>query len=99
MIDYTTRRADAAAMYQQGLENVKNNPEPEGQKFPVGSRVKINKDLGASMSHFKSDVTATVEYTYAHAYGGHDVKSYSLYIDDHGSVAWYREDQLTLIEE
>ena len=84
--------------YEQGLENVKSLPEPDGQKFPVGSRVYIQKDLGSAMSHFRSGCWATVEYTYAHAYGGNDINSYSLIIDDHGSSAWYEEYQLHLEE-
>ena len=79
------------------LRKVKETPDPDGQKFPRGSRVRIADDLGVSMSHFKSGVDATVEYVHAHAYGGSDVKSYSLNIDDCGSVAWYYESQLSAI--
>ena len=49
------------------------------------------------MSHFRSGVLATVKYTYAHAYGGDDVTSYCLDIDDYGKVSWYEEHQLTKI--
>ena len=98
MKDYKERLAEAHGMHKLGLRKVQHNQEPEGQKFPVGSRVHIAKDLGGSMSHFKSDCDATVEYVYAHAYGGDDIKSYSLNIDNHGSSAWYEEWQLTLIE-
>ncbi|MFM6946071.1 MAG: hypothetical protein ACKOWW_02945 [Flavobacteriales bacterium] len=97
MLDYETRAADARAMYQAGMNRVAETPEPKGQKFPCGSRVRIADDLGPSMSHFESGVEATVEYVYAHAYGGGDVKSYSLNIDGRGSVAWYYEHQLTAI--
>ena len=89
----------AKGYYKQGLANVANNPMPEGQKFPVGARVRIVKDLGEYMPHFPSDSLATVEYTYAHAYGGKDVKSYSLIVDGIGSVAWYYEHQLELIDQ
>jgi hypothetical protein len=85
------------ACHQQGLDRVKNTPEPEGQKFHVGARVHIASDLGIAMEHFTSGVDATVEYVYAHAYQGSDVKSYSLNING-GSNAWYKEGQLTLIE-
>ena len=47
------------------------------------------------MSHFESGVNATVRYTYAHAYGGDDVKSYCLDVDGRGEVSWYKEWQLT----
>ena len=73
--------------YEQGKINVKNDPEPEGQKFDVGSRVRI----------FTRSANATVLHTYAHAYGGSDAKSYCLDIDGKGSSAWYKESQLTQI--
>ena len=97
MRTYEERFAEAQGYYKSGLQNVMNKPEPEGQKFPVGSRVHIAKDLGNSMSHFNSDCDAIVEYVYAHAFGGSDIKSYSLIIDDYGSVAWYHEWQLTAL--
>lgn len=92
MLSYKEREANG--IYQQGLVKVKTTPEPKGQKFHIGARVKIADDLGSSMSHFPSGKLATVEYTYAHAYGGEDVKSYSLIVDGIGSVAWYHEAQL-----
>lgn len=95
--DYETRAAQAQGVYQAGMKKVAETPEPEGQKFPCGSRVRIADDLGPSMRHFESGVDATVEYVYAHAYGGSDVKSYCLNIDGCGSVAWYYEHQLTAI--
>lgn len=96
-MNYQERKAQASAIYSQGLNNVKNKPEPKGQKFPCGSRVRIADDLGHSMSHFTSGVEATVKYVYAHAYGGDDIKSYCLDIDGVGSSAWYEECQLTAI--
>ena len=96
-LDYETRLAVAKGVYQDGLRKVKETPEPDGQKFPCGSRVRISDDLCGSMSHFKSGVDATVEYVYAHAYGGSNVKSYCLNVDDYGSVAWYYEHQLSAI--
>ena len=98
-MDYKERESQAKSYYEQGMKKVASFPEPEGQKFPNGSRVRISDDLGPSMSHFKSGANATVCYTYAHAYGGADVKSYTLDIDDYGSSAWYHEHQLTAINE
>ncbi len=95
--NYERRRADAMACYRSALDRVASEPEPDGQKFPCGSRVRIAEDLGPSMRHFESGGNATVEYVYAHAYGCGDVKSYSLDVDGVGSVAWYREHQLTAI--
>jgi hypothetical protein len=97
MKPYNERNQQALDYYRQGLDKVKNTPEPEGQKFHVGARVHITSDLGIAMEHFTSGVDATVEYVYAHAFGGDNVKSYSLNING-GSSAWYQECQLTLIE-
>lgn len=94
------RKSDREAYQQAAMSRVQSEPEPEGQKFPVGSRVRIADDLGRSMYHFPSGVDATVMYTYAHAYGTHqpdDAKTYSLDVDGRGSHAWYRENQLTAI--
>lgn len=97
MLDYEIRHAHAKAYYQNGLERVANTPEPEGQKFPVGSRVKI---LGDASPHPRigTGKVAVVEYVYAHAYGGDNVKSYSLNIDGN-SWAWYDESQLERVSE
>lgn len=83
--------------YQESMERVRSTPEPEGQKFPVGSRVMISADLGPYMSHFPSGKSATVAHTYAHAYGGTNVKSYSLDVDGYGNCSWFYEEQLTLL--
>jgi hypothetical protein len=99
MSTYKERESQAKSVYEQGLEKVKNTPAPKGQKFAVGSRVRVADDLGPHMSHFTSGVNATVQYTYAHAYWGDDVKSYSLLIDGKGSSAWYEERQLTAIDK
>tara|TARA_Y100000310_G_scaffold214597_1_gene215488 strand:+ start:154 stop:447 length:294 start_codon:yes stop_codon:yes gene_type:complete len=91
------RHAEAKSVYEAGMQRVRDTPEPEGQKFPCGSRVRIADDLGQSMSHFVSGVDATVVHTYAHAFGGKDVKSYCLDVDGYGETAWYYEHQLTAI--
>jgi hypothetical protein len=80
------------------MDKVASTPEPQGQKFPNGSRVRIADDLGESMSHFQGGVNATVCYTHAHAYGGDAVEEYCLDIDNYGRVSWYEEWQLTAIE-
>ena len=91
------RFSQAKSFYDQAMEKVKNDPEPKGQQFPNGSRVYIIKDLGISMSHFESDVGATVVHTYAHAFGGDDVTSYCLDVDGYGEISWYKECQLIAI--
>ena len=95
-MDYETRLAQAKGIYAAGLNNVATTPEPEGQKFPNGSRVRVCK-MNSYMAHFPGECNATVRYTYAHAYGGDDVKRYCLDIDDYGEVSWYEEGQLTAI--
>jgi hypothetical protein len=96
-------RQDEAKSYVAGcLERMKTKPEPEGQKFPIGTRVRIADDLGKSMDHFPGKgCLATVKHTYAHAFGGgdDDAKEYCLDIDDHGEVSWYEEHQLTEITD
>lgn len=91
-----SREIEARSYYELGLKRVRETPEPIGQKFPCGSKVRIADDLGPCMSHFKSGVEAIVEYVYAHAFGGTDIKSYSLKINGY-SYAWYYEHQLELI--
>lgn len=88
-------KTEVQLRYLAAMEVVATTPEPKGQKFPCGSRVRIADDLGYSMRHFPSGVNATVLHTYAHAYGGNDVKSYALCIDDYGHSSWYDEHQLT----
>jgi hypothetical protein len=91
--------AQASAFHAQGMRRVQESPMPDGQKFPAGTRVKIADTLKDSMRHFPSGKLATVKYTYAHAYGGDNVKSYCLDIDGIGEVSWYYEDQLELVED
>ena len=97
MTNYEEYAAQARAIYQQGLENVKNKPVPVGQKYPPGTRVKITNNLGHSMRHFYGGKEATVMYTYAHAYWENNVKDYCLDIDGIGQVSWYHEHQLQAI--
>jgi len=99
MIDYETRVADAMGIFTEGRRRLKAMAEPDGQKFHIGQRVHIAKDLGETMIYFNSDVDATVVGVYSHMYGGDDVESYSLNIDGIGESAWYQEWQLTAIEE
>ena len=92
------RQVEAKSYCRAGWLWAATTPEPAGQKFPIGTRVRIADDLGRSMKHFPSGCNATVEYTDAHAFGG-DVKSYALIVDGIGSEAWYDESQLTEITE
>jgi len=92
------RESQARSMYARGLNNVKNNIEPKGQKFHIGERVKIADDLGSSMRFFPKGVRATVLYTYAYAYGGKNIKDYCLNVDGYGEISWYAEHQLSLVK-
>jgi len=73
------------------------------QKFFKGDLVQVG-EMPISMSHFTGNCQAIVLYTYAEQYGrsgSNPHKDYSLFIlkrGDRGEVAWYHEDQLTLIE-
>lgn len=98
-MSYDERLAQAKAVSAAGGHRVSTVPPPPAQKFPPGARVKIAAELGPSMKHFPSGRLATVQYTYAHAFGGDDVTSYSLHVDGLGSTAWYKEHQLTLVDE
>jgi len=75
------------------LEKVKTEPMPKGQKYAPGTRVRITG------GDWYKGLTATVEYTYAQAYWGDDVKSYSLNVDGRGSSAWHHEENLTALAE
>lgn len=96
MKTYKQRKPDALRFYRQGKARAKRASNAK-QKFAKGTRVHIAKDLGPGMSHFESDLNATVQHSYAQAYGGNDFKSYSLDVDGIGEVAWYDESQLTKI--
>lgn len=70
----------------------------ELQKYNKGDHVQVAKDLGPMMGHFQSNCEAIVEYTSNEEYGDGDIVSYSIYIKNRGSVAWYEAHQLDLIE-
>lgn len=96
------RHIEAQGRYLEGKRRVASEPPPEGQKFKPGTFVRIATDLGPSMKHFKKDTFAKVEHTYSHAFGGSDVWSYCLLVkhdEEWHSVAWYKEDQLTQIND
>lgn len=93
MRPYEERLAEAQGIQAAGLEKVKTQPMPKGQKYAPGTRVRIT---GGGRSE---GLEATVEYTYAHAYWGDDVKSYLLDVDGRGSSAWFHEENLTAIVE
>jgi len=94
-----SRLSEAKSYIANCLERMESQPEPEGQKFPRGTRVRIADDLGETMSHFPSGLNATVKYTSAHAFGSKHIDSYCLDIDDYGEVSWYYEHQLTEITD
>lgn len=74
----------------------------EDQKFPRGARVKVADEMPSYMSHFDKGFEAIVQYTYGQKFGGFNTNQYSLIYetkDGYFSVAWYEEDQLTLISD
>ena len=99
-----SRLAEAQAYHAACMKRMESLPEPEGQKFPRGTRVRIANDLGSMMDHFPGKgCNATVMYTHTHAFNARNypagVKSYCLDIDDYGEVSWYEEHQLTEIQD
>ena len=67
------------------------------QKYPKGTLVQIDKDLGSSMSHFPSEIQAVVIGTYSQLCGGDDVDSYAICHARSTYTSWYHEHQLTKI--
>jgi hypothetical protein len=89
------RECEVQRYYDSAMVRVATTPPPVGQLYAPGTRVWISRNLGSSMSHFPAGQWAIVGYTYAHAYGGTDVKSYALKLGEgDGSCAWYYEHQL-----
>ena len=74
---------------------------PKYQKFPIGTRVRIKGSRPCYKEHFVWGTGATVEYTYAQAYGGgkEEARTYRLNVDGHGSLAWYDERHLEPLKE
>lgn len=70
----------------------------EEQKFKKGDLVHIAKDLGQGMGHFESDCDVIVAYSYKEQYGHGSPNSYGLFFRGQGTVSWYYDNQLTLIE-
>jgi hypothetical protein len=72
------------------------------QKFFRGQRVRICDKFPEYMSHFSgTGCVAIVQYSYSDVYGPPHEGDYSLLIFENNhwfSVSWYKEDQLTLID-
>lgn len=68
------------------------------QKYKHGDLVRVAKDLGSMMRHFKADCDAIVIGSYADKYNGSNTSSYTLHFKGSGRSSWYNEHQLTLIE-
>lgn len=75
---------------------------PKSQKFPMGSFVRITKDLGSHRRHFVHDTFARVQYTHGYVYGG-DPQSYALTAKRRDGSwtfsSWYDESELSLITD
>lgn len=69
------------------------------QYFNTFDLVHIAKDLGEGMSHFPNDIDAIVLYSYAQRFGRTDNMVYCLLIKGKGTISWYHQSQLTLIEK
>ena len=77
------------------------------QKFNRGDLVHVAKDQGPGRAHFESDVDAVVLGTYLELHddglGDEELPDdqdflYVLFLKNYGSVAWYPESTLTLLE-
>lgn len=92
MISYEERYRKATEIFEQGLKNVRTRPIPLNQKFNPGTFV----------YHKRHKLPARIECTYAHAYWGDNIKSYSLtirYPSGWSSSAWHDESLLTKITD
>ncbi len=72
------------------------------QKYQKGDVVHIVMDLEKDMSHFPSDIDAVVQGSYNDFHKKRRKKNiigYSVLIRGRGSVHWYKESQLRLIEK
>jgi len=87
------------ANYSERENDMPERPDLKKQKFHKYDHVKIDKDLGPTMSHFASNVEAIVMGSYEDQFGGGNTESYTLFIKGCGEVSWYKERQLTLIEK
>lgn len=67
-------------------------------RFKKGDHVRVAKELGPHMSHFKADCDAIVVGSYAEQFGGENHDSYTIFIKGDGEHSWYYGHQLTLIE-
>lgn len=87
------------AEYQIKPKSKINENNMKQQKFFRGDAVRVADDLGASMSHFKSNCLAIVIGSYAELCDDdNNVDNFQLYIlPKGGTSAWYKSNQLTLI--
>ena len=91
--------SEAKSYFDSCLETLDTKTLQPNQKFQIGDKVKVAKDLGGSMSHFKNDYVGTVDYTYSQMFGGTDFSKYSITDENGRSSAWYHELQLEKINE
>jgi hypothetical protein len=88
----------AQRIHAEGMRRVNSTPEPEGQKYPIGTRVTVRGKPNIARNGTKG----TVLFTYAHAFpqvNATNVVDYAVDVDEHGYVAWWHESQLTLANE
>ena len=88
------RHATAMSIYNAGLEKVATTEIPKGQKYAPGTKV-----MAKCWVVGEGWRPATVQYTYAHAYWGDNIRDYCLDFEGHGSVSWIDESDIKLREE
>ncbi len=73
------------------------------QKFRKLSFVHVGNNMPSEMSHFDKDFDAIVDGTFSQIHGGRDIDSYAVFKIKDGKIinwiAWYKEDQLSLLPE
>ena len=69
------------------------------QKYRKGDLVHIISKMPSSKSHFDCDKDAIIIGSYADQFGGNDIKSYTIFIEDRGETSWYDEDELIFKEK
>tara|TARA_R110002020_G_scaffold472646_1_gene701003 strand:- start:176 stop:739 length:564 start_codon:yes stop_codon:yes gene_type:complete len=67
------------------------------QKFKRGNLVRIAKELGSTMKHFKNDKDAIIVGSYSDLWGGSGNNKYAIMFEDGNTSSWYEESQLTLL--
>lgn len=109
-MDSEEKLSFATGIYLASKDRVKNTPVPEGQKFLPGTLVRLRdpRDSATKLDSLQNFLNwqrakdpdegkiAVVLHTYAHAFGGDDVRTYCVEIEGVES-AWFDENWLEAV--